>query len=83
MTSWSPSLRAGISGHSDRRLMSAQTPEVYRTADARFDNLPGYDFAPNYLDVDGLRMHYLDEGPPTARRWCAFTASRAGLTCTA
>jgi haloalkane dehalogenase len=43
--------------------MSAQTPEVYRTADARFDNLPGYDFAPNYLDVDGLRMHYLDEGP--------------------
>jgi haloalkane dehalogenase len=65
MTSWSPSprLRAGISRHSDRRLMSAQTPEVYRTADARFDNLPGYDFAPNYLDVDGLRMHYLDEGP--------------------
>ncbi|MFY9768398.1 MAG: alpha/beta hydrolase, partial [Mycobacterium sp.] len=43
--------------------MSARTPEVYRTADARFDNLPGYDFAPNYLDVDGLRMHYLDEGP--------------------
>ena len=29
----------------------------------RFQNLPGYDFAPNYLEIDGLRMHYLDEGP--------------------
>jgi haloalkane dehalogenase len=37
--------------------------EVVRTPDERFQNLPGYDFAPNYVDVDGLRMHYLDEGP--------------------
>lgn len=37
--------------------------EVYRTPDARFEGLPGYDFAPNYCDVDGLRLHYLDEGP--------------------
>lgn len=43
--------------------MSASTAEVFRTPDARFENLPGYDFAPHYLDVDGLRMHYLDEGP--------------------
>lgn len=42
---------------------SATIPEVFRTPDARFENLPGYDFAPNYLEVDGLRMHYLDEGP--------------------
>jgi len=34
-----------------------------RTPDARFDNLPGYDFAPNYVDIAGLRMHYVDEGP--------------------
>jgi haloalkane dehalogenase len=34
-----------------------------RTPDARFENLPGYPFAPNYVDVDGLRMHYVDEGP--------------------
>jgi len=34
-----------------------------RTADDRFANLPGYDFAPRYVDVDGLRMHYVDEGP--------------------
>ena len=37
-------------------------PEVFRTPDERFDGLPGYDFAPHYAEVDGLRMHYLDEG---------------------
>jgi haloalkane dehalogenase len=35
---------------------------VYRTPENRFDRLPGFDFQPNYLDQDGLRMHYLDEG---------------------
>jgi pimeloyl-ACP methyl ester carboxylesterase len=34
-----------------------------RTPDTRFVNLPGYDFGPNYLEIDGLRMHYADEGP--------------------
>ncbi len=33
-----------------------------RTPDTRFENLPGYDFEPNYVEVDGLRMHYVDEG---------------------
>jgi haloalkane dehalogenase len=39
---------------------------AYRTPDERFAGLPGFEFAPNYLDQDGLRMHYLDEGegPP-------------------
>ncbi|MCK5934936.1 MAG: alpha/beta fold hydrolase, partial [Fulvimarina manganoxydans] len=36
-----------------------------RTPEARFNDLPGYDFAPNYVEIDGLRMHYLDEGPRT------------------
>lgn len=35
---------------------------VFRTPDDRFAALPGYDFQPHYLDVDGLRMHYVDEG---------------------
>jgi haloalkane dehalogenase len=35
---------------------------VYRTPESRFDRLPDFDFQPNYLDQDGLRMHYLDEG---------------------
>ena len=36
--------------------------DVFRTPDERFDGLPGYDFEPNYTEVDGLRLHYLDEG---------------------
>lgn len=43
--------------------MNSPAPEVFRTPDTRFENLPGYDFTPHYLEVDGLRMHYLDEGP--------------------
>jgi haloalkane dehalogenase len=38
--------------------------EALRTPDDRFANLPGYDFTPHYVDAgDGLRMHYVDEGP--------------------
>lgn len=37
--------------------------EVTRTPEARFENLPDYDFAPHYVEVRGYRMHYLDEGP--------------------
>ena len=35
---------------------------VFRTPDARFDGLPGYEFEPHYAEVDGLRLHYVDEG---------------------
>lgn len=37
--------------------------DFLRTPDERFANLPGYPFAPHYVDVDGLRAHYVDEGP--------------------
>lgn len=40
--------------------------ELLRTPDERFANLPGYDFAPHYLVVEGVRVHYLDEGPRDA-----------------
>lgn len=41
--------------------------QALRTPDDRFENLPGYPFAPHYVEVaDGgggqLRVHYLDEG---------------------
>jgi haloalkane dehalogenase len=36
--------------------------EVLRTPDERFANLPGYDFKPHFAELDGLRMHYLNEG---------------------
>jgi haloalkane dehalogenase len=43
--------------------------KALRTPDERFENLPGYPFAPNYTEVpDGeggsLRIHHVDEGPP-------------------
>ena len=46
--------------------------KALRTPDERFDNLSGFDFHPHYLDVacgegGALRVHYLDEGPPSAR----------------
>jgi haloalkane dehalogenase len=42
--------------------------DVLRTPDSRFENLEGYPFVANYLDVTAsdtkpLRMHFLDEGP--------------------
>jgi len=37
--------------------------DVLRTPDERFDALPGYPFSPNYVDIDAMRLHYLDEGP--------------------
>jgi haloalkane dehalogenase len=40
--------------------------ETLRTPEARFANLPGYPFSPHYTETDGLRIHYLDEGPRTA-----------------
>ena len=37
--------------------------DVLRTPDSRFENLPDYPYEANYVEVDGLRMHYVDEGP--------------------
>jgi pimeloyl-ACP methyl ester carboxylesterase len=36
--------------------------EVLRTPDDRFAGLAGYGFEPHYLDWEGLRLHYIDEG---------------------
>lgn len=49
--------------------MSTMIPYV-RTPDERFANLPGYPWAPHYMDdlpsLGGLRLHWLDEGPRDA-----------------
>ena len=37
--------------------------ELLRTPDERFENLPDFPYKPNYLEVEGIRIHYLDEGP--------------------
>jgi haloalkane dehalogenase len=36
--------------------------DVFRTPDERFESLPGFPYEPHYVDVDGLRLHHVDEG---------------------
>lgn len=44
--------------------------KILRTPDERFQNLPGFAYAPNYMEnlpgYEGLRFHYVDEGPRDA-----------------
>lgn len=46
--------------------------EALRTPDDRFADLPGFHWKPRYVDelpgCAGLRMHYVDAGPPDAAR---------------
>ena len=44
---------------------SSGTPFL-RTPDENFERLADFPFQPHYLEIDGLRMHYLDEGPSHA-----------------
>ena len=44
----------------------AQKAGVRRTPDERFAGLPGWPFAPWYVEHAGYRMHYVDEGPRDA-----------------
>lgn len=36
--------------------------DILRTPDERFRQLHGYAFAPHYVEIGGVRIHYLDEG---------------------
>lgn len=44
--------------------------DILRTPDERFNNLPGYQFDPHYVEIDSQgispRIHYIDEGPRDA-----------------
>ena len=62
--------------------------DVVRTPESRFGNLPGYPFAPHYVDVkasdtQAIRMHYIDEGPRDGPSVVLLHASRPGATSTA
>ena len=35
---------------------------LLRTPDARFENLPDFPFEPHYIEINGARVHYVDEG---------------------
>lgn len=46
------------------------TPKSVRTSEERFENLPGWDYAPSYIEdlagYEGLRWAYVDEGTKDA-----------------
>jgi len=56
----------GDTGPTPSRVESITLGEVVRTPDARFEGLPGYPFAPRYVQVGRVRIHYVDEGPRDA-----------------
>ena len=41
-------------------------PGVLRTPDECFEGLADFPFTPRYVEVDGYRIHYVDEGPRDA-----------------
>ncbi|HUF34100.1 MAG TPA: haloalkane dehalogenase [Acidimicrobiales bacterium] len=49
-------------GTAEIRFTDSCRPCV-RTPDERFADLPDWPFEPRYTTVDGLRVHYVDEGP--------------------
>ena len=36
--------------------------QILRTPESAFTNLQDYPYSANYMDIDGMRMHYIDEG---------------------
>jgi haloalkane dehalogenase len=43
--------------------VTSEGVEFVRTPDACFRNLPDWPYAPQYVEIDGLRQAYVDEGP--------------------
>jgi hypothetical protein len=50
--------------------MQTTWPEgsVLRTPDERFTNIPDFPYEPHYIEVEGLRMAYVEHGNPDATR---------------
>ncbi|MEO1617144.1 MAG: alpha/beta hydrolase [Planctomycetota bacterium] len=44
-------------------LTTADGVEFVRTPDEQFENLPDWPYEPEYVEIDGLRQAYIDEGP--------------------
>ena len=44
-------------------MTTADGVDFVRTPDACFDDLPDWPYEPKYVEIDGLRQAYVDEGP--------------------
>ncbi len=40
--------------------------KLLRTPDERFEDLPDFPYEPHYIEIDDIRIHYVDEGPKDA-----------------
>ena len=40
--------------------------KLLRTPNERFENIPDFPFQPHYIEIDNIRIHYVDEGPKDA-----------------
>jgi tRNA(adenine34) deaminase len=67
---------------SEQKALWPLRDDALRTPEERFEALPGYPWSPHYLNdlpaLDGLRLHYLDEGPRQAPvTWLALHGNPA------
>lgn len=53
-----------VTGEESDVLWSETGRPFVRTDDSAFADLPGFAWEPNYAEVDGMRMHYVDAGDP-------------------
>src|SRR5260370_17514376 len=44
------------------QLKGQLTMPVIRTPEERFQNLPDFPYQPRYVEINGVRIHYVDEG---------------------
>lgn len=49
------------------RFTTSAGTEYVRTPDGAFEGLPDWPYQPQYAEVEGMRMHYVDEGPADAQ----------------
>jgi haloalkane dehalogenase len=61
----SVALAAGCAVEPEMRETPAGV-KFLRTPDACFEGLPGWNYEPKYVEIDGLRQAYIDEGPADA-----------------
>ena len=36
--------------------------DILRTPDERFNDLPDFPYEPHYIEIEGMRVHYVDVG---------------------
>lgn len=59
-----PNLTPDLTGTEAEIHRTASGRPYVRTDDAEFDDLPDFPWEPNYAEVDGMRMHYVEAGDP-------------------